>query len=489
MFHFFSKIWRGLIDLLYQRTVLVLSLLCGIAIIGAILNMYHVADHMIESQALQNASLYAQTLKTSRTLYSSEVVSRATENETIQATHDYINTENAIPLPATYLIEMSHRISQLQPGLSVRLYSEYPFPWRQETGGAKDAFELEALQALKQNPSQPFYRFESVNNRPSFRYAQADILKPSCINCHNTYPGTPKIDWKVGDVRGILEITQPLDTIIQQVQVGLRETSLMLVGLAILALSGLALVITRLRRTSKELEQRVWERTAELQESNSKLIDEQEKSEKLLLSILPQPIAKRLKDGESHIADGFTEATILFADIVGFTLLSETVSPEALVKMLNEIFSAFDSLCDRYNLEKIKTIGDAYMVVGGLPHPCKNHTALIAEMALEMQNELTQFNLKNNTQIDMRIGINTGPVVAGVIGKKKFIYDLWGDAVNTASRMESHGIPGEIQVTETVYEILKNQFSFAERGWIAVKGKDKMKTYLLKGINSVSILV
>ncbi|MGB3401893.1 MAG: adenylate/guanylate cyclase domain-containing protein [Microcoleaceae cyanobacterium] len=270
---------------------------------------------------------------------------------------------------------------------------------------------------------------------------------------------------------------------------GLRETSLLLVGLSILALSGLGLVISRLRRTSKELEQKVFERTAELQESNSKLTDEQEKSEQLLLSILPETIAQRLKDGERQIADGFTEATILFADIVGFTILSAQVEPEELVRMLNEIFSAFDTLCDRYNLEKIKTIGDAYMVVGGLPNPCKNHADLIAEMALAMQTEVTLFNVRHNTEINIRIGINTGPVVAGVIGKKKFIYDLWGDAVNTASRMESHGIAGEIQVTETVYEALKNQFIFEDRGLIPVKGKGKMNTYWLKAKQPASVLI
>jgi class 3 adenylate cyclase len=489
MFQFLSKLRTQFIGLLYQHTVVILSLFCGIGILAALLNMSHVSSHMMREQALQNASLYAQTLKTARTLYSSEVVSKITENETIKVTHNHINIDNAIPLPATYLIKMSEEISQLKPDLSIRLYSDYPFPWRQETGGPQDEFETEALQALKQNQNQPFYRFESVNNRSTFRYAQADILQPSCIECHNTYPGSPKTDWKVGDVRGILEITQPLDSMTKHLKHGLRETSLLLVGLSILALSGLGLVISRLRRTSKELEQKVFERTAALQESNSKLTDEQEKSEQLLLSILPETIAQRLKDGERQIADGFTEATILFADIVGFTPLSEKVEPQILVRMLNEIFSAFDTLCDQYNLEKIKTIGDAYMVVGGLPNPCENHTDLIAEMALAMQKEVILFNTRHHTEINIRIGINTGPVVAGVIGKKKFIYDLWGDAVNTASRMESHGIAGQIQVTETVYEILKNNFIFEQRGLIPVKGKGKMNTYLLKSRQPASVVV
>ncbi|MGB3534752.1 MAG: hypothetical protein WBA13_14705 [Microcoleaceae cyanobacterium] len=140
MFQFFSKVWSQLVDLLYQKTVLILSIFCSIAIIAALLNMTHVTSHMMREQALQNASLYTQTLKTSRTLYNSKLVSQITENDTVKVTHDYMNIEGAIPLPATYLIEMSQRISQLKLGLSVRLYSDYPFPWRKETGGAQDAF-------------------------------------------------------------------------------------------------------------------------------------------------------------------------------------------------------------------------------------------------------------------------------------------------------------------------------------------------------------
>ncbi|WP_234488559.1 adenylate/guanylate cyclase domain-containing protein [Oxynema sp. CENA135] len=212
---------------------------------------------------------------------------------------------------------------------------------------------------------------------------------------------------------------------------------------------------------------------------------EQAKSERLLLNILPETIADRLKQKPETIADNFTEVTILFADIVGFTKLSARVSPTELVNLLNEIFSEFDGLADRWNLEKIKTIGDAYMVVGGLPDPSDDHAASIAEMALDMQAAIAHFNEKyansHDQPIDIRIGINTGAVVAGVIGQKKFIYDLWGDAVNTASRMESHGIPGSIQVSASTYELLQNDYIFEDRGVISVKGKGEMKTYLLVG--------
>ncbi len=226
-------------------------------------------------------------------------------------------------------------------------------------------------------------------------------------------------------------------------------------------------------RVSKEIDRR--------KQAEQILLVEQEKSERLLLNILPKTIAERLKEGKKDIADGFAEVTILFADLVGFTELSEKINPPELVTLLNEIFSCFDELTDRYCLEKIKTIGDAYMVVGGLPKPRPDHVQAIAEMALDMQAAIAYFNQKNNMQLSIRVGINTGPVIAGVIGRKKFIYDLWGDAVNTASRMESHGIPDKIQVTESTYYHLKGKYIFDARGTIMIKGKGKMNTYFLLG--------
>jgi len=207
----------------------------------------------------------------------------------------------------------------------------------------------------------------------------------------------------------------------------------------------------------------------------------QGKSEKLLLNILPQSIADRLKQQSSTIADSFSEVTVLFADIVGFTELSARISPIELVKLLNQIFSMFDELAEKHQLEKIKTIGDAYLVVAGLPNHRVDHAEAIANMALDMQAVVDRFNQLTGQSFRIRIGISTGPVVAGVIGVKKFAYDLWGDTVNTASRMESHGIAGQIQVCELTYKRLKNEYSLTERGAIAVKGKGQMNTYLLEG--------
>lgn len=206
---------------------------------------------------------------------------------------------------------------------------------------------------------------------------------------------------------------------------------------------------------------------------------EQEKAERLLLNILPEAIAQRLKQQEGSIADSFDEVSVLFADIVGFTQLSSRIEPTELVNLLNEIFSAFDHLAERHGLEKIKTIGDAYMVVSGLPMPRADHAEAIAEMALDMQQAAIKFSKTNDIDINIRIGINSGPVVAGVIGIKKFIYDLWGDTVNVASRMESQGIPGCIQVTSFTYKLLYHKYHFEERGIIQVKGKGEMTTYLL----------
>jgi class 3 adenylate cyclase len=202
---------------------------------------------------------------------------------------------------------------------------------------------------------------------------------------------------------------------------------------------------------------------------------EQRKSETLLLNILPARIAERLKNETSAIAEGCSDVSVLFSDIVGFTKLSQQVTPEELVRRLNLVFTRFDDLAEQLGLEKIKTIGDAYMVVGGLEGRA-DHAKRIAEMAIAMQRAIAEID----ATLGIRVGIHSGPVVAGVIGKKKFSYDVWGDTVNTASRMESHGVPGEIHVTEETKRRLEEQFAFECRGELEIKGKGPMTTYLLR---------
>jgi adenylate cyclase len=217
----------------------------------------------------------------------------------------------------------------------------------------------------------------------------------------------------------------------------------------------------------------------QLAASTSELVQEREKSERLLLNILPAPIAQQLKQNQHPIAEQFNEVTILFADIVGFTPLSARLSPIELVNLLNQIFSEFDRLAENFGLEKIKTIGDAYMVAAGLPLPRPDHADAIARMALQMQKTIERFQLDLGEKFQIRIGVHTGTVVAGVIGTQKFIYDLWGDTVNTASRMESHGLPGKIQMTEETYQRLKHQYIFEKRGEVFIKGKGLMTVYWL----------
>ena len=204
-------------------------------------------------------------------------------------------------------------------------------------------------------------------------------------------------------------------------------------------------------------------------------------NELLLLNILPSSIADRLKSGEGLIADRFDDMSVLFADIVGFTEMSKNMKPYELVEMLNNVFSLFDKIADKYNLEKIKTIGDAYMIAGGIGTDGRGHAENIADMGLEMLDLIADYRDKTGTDVQIRVGLHMGPAVAGVIGLKKFIYDVWGDTVNTASRMESHGVPSRIQVLESCTIKLAETHVFEERGEVDVKGIGLMTTYFLNG--------
>lgn len=228
-----------------------------------------------------------------------------------------------------------------------------------------------------------------------------------------------------------------------------------------------------LQAQNEQLQQEMQER----EQAQQALHLEQQKSEQLLLNILPKAIVEKLKQLQGSLAERFDDVTILFADIVNFTPLAAQVSPLDLVNWLNQVFSEFDRLAEQHQLEKIKTIGDAYMVVGGLPLPREDHVEAVMEMALAMQVAAERLSRTDGQEFQLRIGINTGPVVAGVIGIKKFSYDLWGDAVNIASRMESQGTPGKIQVTEETYQRIKHRYEFDRVGQVMVKGRGYLTTY------------
>jgi guanylate cyclase len=211
----------------------------------------------------------------------------------------------------------------------------------------------------------------------------------------------------------------------------------------------------------------------------------QQKSETLLLNILPKEIAAILKNESRTIANHYQEASVLFADMVGFTPLSAQLPPVEMVELLNEIFSFFDSLLDKYGVEKIRTIGDSYMVASGLPRGRPDHAQALVHMALEMRDYVSTHTFRNGHRVSFRIGINLGSMIAGVIGRRKFVYDVWGDAVNVASRMESHGLGGAVQITQTTYEFIKNGFVCEPRGTVNVKGKGDMEVWLVLSAKSV----
>ena len=218
----------------------------------------------------------------------------------------------------------------------------------------------------------------------------------------------------------------------------------------------------------------------DLREKNIVIENKNRENEELLLNVLPAPIANRLRSGEAGIADGFAEVTVAFADIVGFTELTSEMPPNDVVTLLNGLFTRFDAAAQELGIEKIKTVGDAYMAVCGLPEPVSNHAERMVRMAIRMVHITREHAMEHNVSMKIRVGVNTGPVVAGVIGKSKYIYDLWGDTVNLASRMEAGGIPDSVQVTRPVYERLKGQFVFEPRGAIEVKGKGKVEAWLLR---------
>ncbi len=220
---------------------------------------------------------------------------------------------------------------------------------------------------------------------------------------------------------------------------------------------------------------------SERRQMENELRQQRQQADRLLINILPYRIAQRLKAGARTIAESLDQVSVLFADLVDFTAASSEMTPRQLVKMLNEIFSMFDQLAEFHRLEKIKTIGDAYMVAGGLPTPQNDHDAAIAQFALDICEAIQQFSRPDGTPFRIRVGINTGPVVAGVIGRRKFAYDLWGDTVNIASRMEATGEPQRIQVTPELYEKLKDTFLLESRGYVGVKGRGQMATYWLVG--------
>jgi class 3 adenylate cyclase len=266
-----------------------------------------------------------------------------------------------------------------------------------------------------------------------------------------------------------------LDAVVRCIELGAEDFMPKPVNSVLL---GARLAASLERKRLRDLERL---RLLELQQEKQLLLIEREKSESLLLNILPQAIAERLKSGEHTIAERHTDVTVLFADLVDFSTLANRTDAQELVALLNDLFSRFDRLADRHRLEKIKTIGDCYLLVGGLPEPSPRHATEVAAIALEMLAALADLNRQRGLKLSMRIGLNSGPVVAGVIGSRKFTYDLWGVAVNLAQRVQASGLPDRVNVSANTYELLKKDFRLTERGTVECKGMGQVRTYLLEG--------
>lgn len=267
-----TKVWsfRAFGKLMQDRTILVLVIAFVAGMAGHLWQVYRMQSNLVDTFALQEASLYSGAIGQFRSLYTSEVVKRA-KAYGMEITHDYETKEGAIPLPATLSMALGNRIAESEFGGKTKLYSQYPFPWRGETGGLTDQFSKDAWQYLTQEPDKPYYRFESDEGTPSLRYATADVMQVSCVTYRNTHPETPKNDWRVGDVRGVLEVDIPMDVAIAETKSGLRGTFALMAGMDFFGLTALVTVIGKLRRTTAELEQRVARRTGSLGESEARV--------------------------------------------------------------------------------------------------------------------------------------------------------------------------------------------------------------------------
>ncbi len=374
----------------------------------------------------------------------------------ITVTHDYLLKEAAIPNPATYAIELGRKISSKQSGMSARMYSDYPFPWRKAEGGAKTKFEKDALNYLRKYPeSKEFYRMEKSPNGKLWRYGQAVVMEPSCVACHNTRPDSPKKDWQVGDVRGVLMITQSLNSFTEKTNRAMQGASVMLGGFSVLGISALTLVIGRLRQTTTQLEARVRERTTDLFQANTDLekrnglirqVFGRYLSDEIVANLLENPHGLKL-GGERR------KITILTSDLRGFTAISERLSAEEVITILNIYLKEMADIITNYQGTIDEFMGDGILVLFGAPTPREDDATRAVACACAMQLAMDVVNAKLKQlgfpQLNMGIGINTGIVVLGNIGsEKRSKYGIVGNQVNLTYRIESYTTGGQILISK-----------------------------------------
>ncbi|MBF0276393.1 MAG: DUF3365 domain-containing protein [SAR324 cluster bacterium] len=448
--------WIVILKMLREHTVLALGILLALGIIVITTSLYFLQNQVSEAMATQYASQFADSIGKIRSYYSQNVVGKV-RNHGVTITHDYINQEMAIPFPATLSIELGNELSKSLNGTVVRLYSNFPFPWR-SSGGSRDSYEKAALAFLENEKEKPFIRLEEYENRWSLRYTKAVVMGPSCIACHNTHPQTPKNDWKVGDVRGGQEIIIPLDLVKNTFNQGLLNILIIMLSITGLSLAILALVLKELKNTN-----------IILQKTNAafrRFVPEN------FLNYLNKPSIIDVNLGD-HIQQ---EMTILFSDMRSFTSISENMTPEENFKFLNSYLQQMDPVIQKHNGFIDKYIGDAIMALFG------GNADDALEAAVSMLQKLDDYNHGRESAgyppVNIRIGINSGALMLGTIGgEDRMEGTVISDAVNLASRIESLSkIYGTtILIGENTYQKLKDPKKFTLR-WIdkvQVKGKQE----------------
>lgn len=456
--------------------MLILVLLFCIAAGVVFSNMSRLSASLIESQATQNAELYTQSFNQAIDLYSQAAVERAKTVDGISVTHAYLTQSGAIPLPSTFAIELSDRITEENRDMSMRFYSDFPFPWRKE-GGMRDGFERDALAYLRKNPQQKFSRIEKVNGLTTFRYGEASIMRATCVACHNTHPNSPKKDWEVGDVGGVWEVSQTIDSLNQKVSHELRDTFFMLGSLSFIGLSGLGLVVGKLRETARELEGRVQARTADLANVNQDLENRNQLIRQVFGRYLSNEIVMNLLENPEGLKLGGDrrKITILTSDLRGFTALAERLQPEDVIHILNLYLGQMSEVINQYQGTIDEFMGDGILVLFGAPTARSDDALRAVACACAMQLAMgavnAQLQSRGLSPLAMGIGIHTGDVVVGNIGsEQRTKYGIVGSPVNLTYRIESYTQGGQILISEDTLQEAGSSVKITRQKQVQPKG-------------------
>ena len=479
---YLRSIWYRVVNFLLKQIVLVLIILVCIGGAIAWVAVDHLSTELVELQANKNAEWCIKALQEAIQIYSDDVVDRV--DEEVPVSEHYPTIEGAIPTPSTYSIVLGERISEGKGNFRFRVYSDYPFPSRQEdgTGGAQDQFEKNAIEYLRNNPNDSYSNIEVFKNRLSLRYGKPIIMKASCISCHNTHPQSPKTDWRIGDVRGVMEITQPLDNFIKQNQQNITGLSLKLGGLSILSLLGISLVIEKLRQSTRDLERKVRSRTAQLALANADLEERNGLIRQVFGRYLSNDIVtvllKAAAEKKLQLGGERRKITILTSDLRGFTAISERMAPEEVIQILNIYLEYMADVITQYRGTIDEFMGDGILVLFGAPVAREDDASRAVACACAMQLKMGAVNERMKQMglpaLEMGIGVNTGEAIVGNIGsEKRTKYGIVGSQVNLTYRIESHTTGGQILISQTTFEEVKSIVKIAGQKEISVKGIEK----------------